>query len=101
MQDLEKTEVTTSSNTFLRLLCSARVKTLLTLLILFILMFGGFLAIVLGIFPQSYSKLEDSTTRDAGKRITRAMFDDITGTFRSVIINSIWVCCTVVKICYT
>jgi len=77
--------------TFLGCICSLRVVTICILALFFLLMFGGYLAVVLGVFTPTYNQLEDTTIRDASRRATRAIYDDFSGILKSMIVWSQWV----------
>jgi len=71
-------------------LLSLRVRTMLVLLGIIAVMMMIFLAILISVFATSFKKLETSTTEDATKRVSRAIFDDFDQQMTRLLSYAIW-----------
>jgi hypothetical protein len=76
----------------LSLICSLRVTTLVTLILSFFSMMAIFLVVLLTVFKLSFNRMEVSNTKDATQRVTRAMYDDLSGQLGNMEDYANWVC---------
>ena len=71
-----------------RFLCSIQFRTIVILVCLFLLMMGGFLAILLSIFSTNSRNLEKFYARETQKRVNRALYDRLA--LHSTVLDSMY-----------
>jgi sensor domain CHASE-containing protein len=83
-------EVHSSNSTCLQLILSLRTKTLCVLVTLLVLNTAVILAILLGVLPSGFTRIETQITNDATLRVSRHLHDELYAVLLKSLDYAIW-----------